>query len=1177
MEKRGKKVIAFLLTLALIFSMGTVSTVFAAGQGTVVSEITVTYGQTEARTMLDMINQFRTGDDTWAWAPNNQDKDYYENLGELTYDPVLERVAMQRAAEIALSFSHIRPNGEQCWTAFPSGYIAWGENIAAGAVTAEEAFLDWREDKEDYDGQGHRRNMLGSDFTAVGIGHVIYNGRDYWVQEFGSPASGEAVSAAVDGEQTVSVEVPDVEETVTGVSPANSHIYYGSNNTAEILQAYAATLTTAAVATDTGKTYSIAAQWQYDPASNSFKILDGSYTLPVTVTDPNGLMSQGVPLEKINGGFDTDYSNRNSFTLHEGGRLRIELDPVYNDGSILSWSWYKLEDGKLTPISGSGKVYEKAEVTPEDAGQYVAVYGIHNGLCICRVKIVTVSAHTPVTDESTVTCTQAGLTEGSHCSVCKKVLVAQKEVPALGHDWDDGKITTEAACEKEGVKTYTCTRCQETKTEKIPALEHKAVVDPEKEPTCTEPGLTEGSHCDLCGKVLVAQKEIPALGHDWDDGKITTEAACEKEGVKTYICARCQETKTEKIPALEHKVVQDPGKEPTCTEPGLTEGSHCDLCGMVLEEQKEIPATGHTSVVDKATATCTEPGLTEGSHCSVCEEVLVKQEQVPALGHDWDAGTIVKEATCQEKGEISFTCNRCGDTKTEVIPALQHKVVEDSEKPATCTESGEEAGTHCEVCGEILSGHKEIPAAGHSVIEDPEKPATCTVPGEEAGTHCEVCGEILSGHGEIPVLDHIWDEGKITKEPTCSALGEKTYTCASCGTTRTEEVEKLPHTPQKVEAVAPTCTNSGLTEGSVCGVCGITLTPQEIVAALGHLWDQGAVAKTPTCTEEGAYTYTCQRCGETMTKALDAAGHTEEVIPGKPATCTEPGLTDGKICSVCQAVLEEQQVIPAAGHSWNDGEVQKEAECTQDGKIQYTCTVCGETRIEAISANGHIEEVLPGVAATCTETGLTEGIKCSVCGTILQAQTEIPAAGHNVVTDIKVNATCTKPGLTEGSHCSVCQEVFQAQEEIPALGHSWDKGIVTIKATYTEEGLKTFTCESCGETRTETIPVLVKPEKQDDTIKNDKTAQQDDTEKKDNTAQDDKDLVKEQSKDTGKASEEKDKQGVTAKGEAVKQEKDTKAVKTGDETEVLPLLFLSGVSVLVAGLILFDKRKKYDK
>ena len=66
-------------------------------------------------------------------------------------------------------------------------------------------------------------------------------------------------------------------------------------------------------------------------------------------------------------------------------------------------------------------------------------------------------------------------------------------------------------------------------------MEHKAVVDPEKEPTCTEPGLTEGSHCDLCGKVLVAQKEIPALGHDWDDGKITTEAACEKEGVKTYI------------------------------------------------------------------------------------------------------------------------------------------------------------------------------------------------------------------------------------------------------------------------------------------------------------------------------------------------------------------------------------------------------------------------------------------------------------------------------------------------------------------------------------------------------------------------------------------------------------------------------------------------------------------
>ena len=195
---------------------------------------------------------------------------------------------------------------------------------------------------------------------------------------------------------------------------------------------------------------------------------------------------------------------------------------------------------------------------------------------------------------------------------------------------------------------------------------HTIVTLEAKAPTCTEPGLTEGSACSNCGKILVAQEEIPALGH------------------------------TEVI---------DEAVAPTCTETGLTEGAHCSVCGEVLTAQEEIPALGHTEVIDEAVApTCTETGLTEGRHCSVCGEVLAVQEEVSALGHTEDEGEVTAEPQVGVPGERTFHCTVCGEVlRTEAIDALPAPVVPVIPTPAP--------GVTAPVGGETEIGDSDVPLA----------------------------------------------------------------------------------------------------------------------------------------------------------------------------------------------------------------------------------------------------------------------------------------------------------------------------------------------------------------------------------------------------------------------------------------------------------------------------------
>ena len=289
-------------------------------------------------------------------------------------------------------------------------------------------------------------------------------------------------------------------------------------------------------------------------------------------------------------------------------------------------------------------------------------------------EVIHAKGHTEVIDPAVEpTCTAPGKTAGAHCSVCGTVIKAQEEIPAKGHRWNEGEITTAPTCENAGVKTYTCTVCNATKTEAISATGHTPVQIPEKPATCTEPGHKAGTKCSVCKAILSGMEEIPATGHTEviDAAKAPT---CTKTGLtEGKHCSVCNEVLVaqEVIPAKGHTEVIDPAVEPTCTEPGKTEGKHCSVCNEILVAQEVIPAKGHTEVIDAAKApTCTEPGLTEGKHCSVCNEVIVKQEVIPATGHKPEIRNAV-EATLTTPGYTGDTyCTVCNEliAKGEVIP-----------------------------------------------------------------------------------------------------------------------------------------------------------------------------------------------------------------------------------------------------------------------------------------------------------------------------------------------------------------------------------------------------------------------------------------------------------------------------------------------------------------------------
>ncbi len=206
-----KKLIASIAAASLVI---TAFTPIALTDTAVVAEaaqtipLKVTFDRSGAQSILGMINSFRTGGDAWYWDSDDSTKINCGSMSALQWDSGLEQAAMQRAAEIALSYSHTRPDGSDCFSAYQWSRSV-GENIAAGYRSASAVNSGWREDDEQYSGQGHRRNMLSSDFSYIGIAHVRANGTDYWVEEFSGEPAGTSYSYG-DGSQTANVDADNV-------------------------------------------------------------------------------------------------------------------------------------------------------------------------------------------------------------------------------------------------------------------------------------------------------------------------------------------------------------------------------------------------------------------------------------------------------------------------------------------------------------------------------------------------------------------------------------------------------------------------------------------------------------------------------------------------------------------------------------------------------------------------------------------------------------------------------------------------------------------------------------------------------------------------------------------------------------------------------------------------------
>ncbi len=651
-----------------------------------------------------------------------------------------------------------------------------------------------------------------------------------------------------------------------------------------------------------------------------------------------------------------------------------------------------------------------------------------------------------------------------HAYICDQIYTAISNTCA--HTWDDGVVTREPTCKNKGVKTVTCTWCGETKTESVPATGNhieKTRIENQKEPTC----VTDGSYnlvtyCEECKTIIKTEKKtVPATGKHEYTSEITKAPGCETTGLLVHTCKVCQDSYTEELPATGHSFGKwEQTKAPTCVEAG-EERRDCANCDHF--ETRPVSTTEHTYKAVVTAPTCTEEGYTTYT-CSVCGDSYV-DDKVAATGHSFGQWKQTKAPSCTEEGEERRDCANCDHYETRTVAIADHDYEAVVTAP-TCTEGGYTTYT-CRVCGETYVDDR-VEALGHdwnttvqdeTCCEDGLTTDTCVVCGETKseiipanGEHdlvyvdnengishsvsCRNSGKELNNNelhefidgicaqcGAEEICQHQWDEGVVSKAPTCCATGEIVFTCVKCEETHTEElpVDADAHTGNNhiENSKDPSCTESGYTGDVVCE-CGVKIASGEEIAPLGHSFGQWEQIKAPSCTEEGEERRECENCDHFETRPVAITEHAYEAVVTAP-TCTEDGYTT-YTCTECGASYVGDKV-EALGHSFGQWEQTKAPSCTEEGEERRECEICDHFETRPVAITEHTYEAVV-TAPTCTEDGYT-------------------------------TYTC------------VCGRSYVG-DQVEPLGHAWET--TTLAETCCEDGVVTHTCTSCGEIKIEAIP-----------------------------------------------------------------------------------------------------------
>ncbi|MDE5967352.1 MAG: leucine-rich repeat domain-containing protein [Lachnospiraceae bacterium] len=618
------------------------------------------------------------------------------------------------------------------------------------------------------------------------------------------------------------------------------------------------------------------------------------------------------------------------------------------------------------------------------------------------------------------------------------------------HVWDAGKVTVSPTVSADGVRTYTCTKCKATKTEKIDKLAASHTH------SFTDWTSDASEHWKVCN----CGDEADRAAHRWNAGTVTQEPTETETGIKTYRCTVCGREKTEELAKLPH--------------------TH------KYSEEYTYNETYHWKA------------------CS-CGAVTAR------AAHQWDKGTVLKPATIEETGVMQYQCTICGAVKQTVLPKLteahEHSfgdwiASDDINHTRTCSCGNQETRAHsfgywtkddaenhkktCRVCGHAIYEAHAWDAGKVTKEADEDELGvityTCRTCGEtkektytlgdhihsygdaqmrDEQKHMKICQDATCGH--MLLENHIWDAGKVTAAATETKAGTITYTCEECGYKKTEAIEKHAHECDAWEAA-----EDGVHHIGTCIYGDQDMTEE-------HTWNDGVITVPATEAAVGAKLYTCTKCGAEKT----------EVIP-KHEHAYGDWVADGeknhkKLCECGETVT--------APHDWDAGYITKPATTTEEGEITYTCEDCGGTKVSPLAKvpenhkhkNVWVKKNADIHVEMCNGCGLPTGQQAPHdwdAGEVTVEPTEATEGVrtyHCTVCDAKKKETIAKLGHSYGEWIKNDQDTHKkvcACGDVVTEAHSWNAGEVTTAATAQAEGVKTYTCTVCGETKTEAIAKL---------------------------------------------------------------------------------------------------------